>query len=279
MKSDSSTSSSSNGSSISNKSLNSQQHPLLFSPTQGPGPRAVIPSKRAAQNRAAQRAFRQRKERYVKDLEKKAKLMDEWKTELDQLRQQNKELRETTMRLEKQIHQQQQQQQYNTGDKLISPITSPAMSAEIVPAPVVVVMENQKSTRRRIKQEESPHKIQTNFLPVNLRAPDQTSYGSPTTSCSSSSSIGGLEDQTNYNNQISWPTTSGADFDPYETNLDFISNGGQVLDDLCAVLQTRQRPEINSSYAMQNQQQNYVMSLNSAVVRSDTNNMLMSRTY
>ncbi|KAI9272281.1 hypothetical protein EDC94DRAFT_255716 [Helicostylum pulchrum] len=279
MKSDSSASSSSNGSPISNKSLSSQQHALLFSPTQGSGPRAVIPSKRAAQNRAAQRAFRQRKERYVKDLEKKAKLMDEWKTELDQLRQQNKELRETTMRLEKQIH---QQQQYNSGDKLISPITSPAMSVEIVPAPVVVVMENQKTTRRKIKQEESPHKIQTSFLPVNLRAPDQTGYGSPTTSCSSSSSIGGLEDQTNYGNQqLAWPTTSGTDFDPYETNLDFISNGGQVLDDLCAVLQTRQRPEINSSYAtMQNQQQqNYVMSLNSPVVRSDTNTMLMSRTY
>lgn len=70
------------------------------------GPRAVIPSKRAAQNRAAQRAFRQRKERYIKDLEKKAKMMDEWKDELDLLRQQNQELRENQMRLEKQIHQQ-----------------------------------------------------------------------------------------------------------------------------------------------------------------------------
>lgn len=301
MKSDHVTSSNSNNglSPINSKSLNSQEHhTLLYPPApqhqqQGAGPRAVIPSKRAAQNRAAQRAFRQRKERYVKDLEKKAKLMDEWKLELDQLRQQNKELIENTMRLEKQIHQQQQlPSSKNYNNKPISPITSPTLSTEVVPPPVVVVMDNNNliktTSRRKIKQEvvsppPQPHKIQTTFLPVNLRAPDQTGYGSPTTSCSSSSSsIAGLEDSQAQQYHMSWPTSSAADFDPYETNnLDFMSHGGQVLDDLCAVLQTRQRPEINSSYATMQHQDNYTMSSTSPTMvrQHDNQDILMSRSY
>lgn len=205
--------------------------------------------------------------------------MDEWKAELDQLRQQNEELRENTMRLEKQIH----QQQYNTGDKLISPITSPSIKSKVIPAPVVVVMD--KHTKRKTKNEELPPSILTTFLPVNLRAHDhKVIYGSPTTSCSSSSSIGGLEDtKLYYSHQMSWNTTTGSDFDQYETNIDFMStnNGNQALDELCGVLQSRQRSEISSPYAsMQNQQhQSYAMQLSSPIVRNDSNDMVISRTY
>ncbi|KAI9484185.1 MAG: hypothetical protein EXX96DRAFT_537464 [Benjaminiella poitrasii] len=67
------------------------------------GGRAVIPSKRAAQNRAAQKAFRQRREQYIKDLETKAKLMDTWHEEMQALRNENKELRERIMGLENRI--------------------------------------------------------------------------------------------------------------------------------------------------------------------------------
>ncbi|KAK4509682.1 uncharacterized protein ATC70_006984 [Mucor velutinosus] len=251
--------------SISHKSLNSHQPSLVYSSLHhSAGPRAVIPSKRAAQNRAAQRAFRQRKERYVKDLERKAKLMDEWKAEMDLLRQQNKELRECNMNLEKQIHQQQQQSPSTVNQtKLISPIHSPNLSAEVVPAPVVVVMDQPtlNSTRRRIKQEPltTQDKYQTSFVPVNLRAPDQTSFiGSPTTSCSSSSSsssINGLEDMSlqaptlYHSSQIPWTTPAPNDFDHrYDANLHFMS-GEQALDDLFVILQTRQRPEISHNYA------------------------------
>ncbi|KAI9027125.1 hypothetical protein CLU79DRAFT_740390 [Phycomyces nitens] len=65
--------------------------------------RAVIPSKRAAQNRAAQKAFRQRREQYVKDLEKRSGEMEHWKEEMDQLRQENKRLRETVSNLERRL--------------------------------------------------------------------------------------------------------------------------------------------------------------------------------
>ncbi|CDH53672.1 predicted protein [Lichtheimia corymbifera JMRC:FSU:9682] len=56
--------------------------------------RTVIASKRAAQNRAAQRAFRQRRERYIKDLEKRVKEMATWPEEIEHLRFENKHLRE-----------------------------------------------------------------------------------------------------------------------------------------------------------------------------------------
>lgn len=236
-----------------------------------PGPRAVIPSKRAAQNRAAQRAFRQRKELYVKDLEKKAKMMDEWKAELDQLRHQNQELRENTMRLEKQIH----HQEYASGNKMLSPITSPMVKSEVIPAPVVIVMERDNNKKKTKTSEELPPTTHTSFLPVNLRAHDhKVIYNSPTTSCSSSSSIGGLEDaKVHYSQQMAWNTTSGSDFD----HFDFIStnHGGQALDDLCSVIQSQPRTE----YLMPSQPQqhhSYVMQLNSP--RND-HTTLMSRTY
>lgn len=194
--------------------------------------------------------------------------MDEWKLEMEQLRQQNKELKENQLKLEKQIHQ--QQTKLNENDKPISPLTSPAMSDELVPPPVVVVMNNNNTTtarsnssssnkkRRRIKQESttpspSMTKIHTTFLPVNLRAPDQTGFGSPTTSCSSSSSVTGLEEP-HYQASLAWNTPTGPQFDTYN----FMSHeaGGQALDELCSVLQARQRPEINYHYAMQHHQEN-----------------------
>jgi hypothetical protein len=197
----------------------------------------------------------------VKDLEKKAKLMDEWKLELDQLRQQNKELIENTLRLEKQIH-----QQHHHNSEPLSPVTSPS----VVPAPVVI-LDNKK--RRTIKQEEQPHKIQTTFLPVNLRAPDQTGYHSPTTSCSSSSSsIGGLEDTSlsYHGGHMSWSTSHHSDYDFMPT---ISQQGGQVLDDLCAVLSTRSRPDINNSSS-------FSMQSNTFSIRHDDHHaMMMSRSY
>ncbi|KAI7863600.1 hypothetical protein BDF14DRAFT_1842503 [Spinellus fusiger] len=65
--------------------------------------RPVIPSKRAAQNRAAQKAFRQRREQYVKDLEKRSTEMDNWKEELEELRNENMQLRETISMLEQRL--------------------------------------------------------------------------------------------------------------------------------------------------------------------------------
>lgn len=77
-------------------------HPKYNNSNKG-GNRAVIPSKRAAQNRAAQKAFRQRREQYIKDLEIKAKEMEDWQEEMDNLKKENAELRERVLTLENQV--------------------------------------------------------------------------------------------------------------------------------------------------------------------------------
>ncbi|CEP17223.1 hypothetical protein [Parasitella parasitica] len=77
-----------------------QLHEYESSKNSKGGSRAVIPSKRAAQNRAAQKAFRQRREQYIKDLEIKAKEMEDWQEEMDKLRRENGELRQRVATLE-----------------------------------------------------------------------------------------------------------------------------------------------------------------------------------
>ncbi|KAI8641439.1 hypothetical protein BD408DRAFT_444387 [Parasitella parasitica] len=272
--------------SINRRPLNSHQPSLMY--RHSAGPRAVIPSKRAAQNRAAQRAFRQRRERYVKELEKKAKLMDEWKAEIDQLRQQNKELRQCNMRLEKQMH------QLNSLDfeqqELISPIHSPSLAAEIIPAPVVVVMDQptMQSARRRATQEpQTLRKYQASFMPGNPKAPDHTSFiASPTISCSSSSSsssFNGLEDvsvqQATYQpDQIPWSTPTPSNFDHYAASLDFMS-GGQDLDDLCAILQARQRTENSYNYSSDYNTTNCVISEQDLPIHQQSDSMLLATSF
>lgn len=78
-------------------------HPKYNNNNTKGGNRAVIPSKRAAQNRAAQKAFRQRREQYIKDLEVKAKEMEDWQEEMDNLKKENAELRERVLTLENQV--------------------------------------------------------------------------------------------------------------------------------------------------------------------------------
>jgi len=54
--------------------------------------RSLTNSKRAAQNRAAQRAFRQRKDRYIKDLEAKAKELEATKKQVETLQKEKAEM-------------------------------------------------------------------------------------------------------------------------------------------------------------------------------------------
>ncbi|KAG2194895.1 hypothetical protein INT47_010637 [Mucor saturninus] len=63
--------------------------------TRSPSPlkKTVIETRRAEQNRAAQRAFRQRKERYVKELEAKVNSMADWPTRMEQLENENEGLK------------------------------------------------------------------------------------------------------------------------------------------------------------------------------------------
>lgn len=63
-------------------------------------PRQVLTTKRAAQNRNAQRAFRQRKEKYIKELEAKAAETDVLKQTIEELKAENMQLRDYTLQLQ-----------------------------------------------------------------------------------------------------------------------------------------------------------------------------------
>ncbi|KAK9454514.1 hypothetical protein V1511DRAFT_395782 [Dipodascopsis uninucleata] len=65
--------------------------------------RQLSTSKRAAQNRAAQRAFRQRKECYIKDLEAKVLELKATKETIENLRQENLQLRDYILALQSRL--------------------------------------------------------------------------------------------------------------------------------------------------------------------------------
>ncbi|KAK6458586.1 uncharacterized protein RJT20DRAFT_131752 [Scheffersomyces xylosifermentans] len=65
--------------------------------------RVVSGTKRAAQNRSAQRAFRQRKEKYIKDLEAKAAEADILKQTIEDMRTENLQLRDYTLALQSRV--------------------------------------------------------------------------------------------------------------------------------------------------------------------------------
>lgn len=57
-------------------------------------------TKRAAQNRSAQRAFRQRKDGYIKGLEAKVEEVDALKQTIETLKQENMQLRDYSLALQ-----------------------------------------------------------------------------------------------------------------------------------------------------------------------------------
>ncbi|KAK9462022.1 uncharacterized protein V1516DRAFT_673551 [Lipomyces oligophaga] len=65
--------------------------------------RQLSNTKRAAQNRAAQRAFRQRKECYIKDLETKVRELKTSKAIVDSLHQENLQLRDYILALQSRL--------------------------------------------------------------------------------------------------------------------------------------------------------------------------------
>ncbi|PYH87766.1 hypothetical protein BO71DRAFT_163121 [Aspergillus ellipticus CBS 707.79] len=84
------------------------QTPPQPEPTGGESPktygkRPLSTSKRAAQNRAAQRAFRQRKESYIRKLEEQVKEYDHTMETLKQLQTENYQLREYVINLQSRL--------------------------------------------------------------------------------------------------------------------------------------------------------------------------------
>lgn len=71
--------------------------------SQGRYHRPVLTTKRAAQNRNAQRAFRQRKEKHIKELEAKAAEADLLRQRIEELQAENIKLRDYTLKLQSRV--------------------------------------------------------------------------------------------------------------------------------------------------------------------------------
>ncbi|KAI7881042.1 hypothetical protein K492DRAFT_177450 [Lichtheimia hyalospora FSU 10163] len=92
-------------------SAGSDTESTTLNPTIGTSRRrkgGVLDTRRAEQNRAAQRAFRQRKERYVKELENKVRDLQLVQERANKLEEENERLRQRVWELEKQHHHPQQ---------------------------------------------------------------------------------------------------------------------------------------------------------------------------
>ncbi|KAI9359724.1 hypothetical protein BD770DRAFT_342314 [Pilaira anomala] len=204
-------------------SISPQAQALDYDPTKYKGPnRPVIPSKRAAQNRAAQKAFRQRREQYIKDLEIKAKEMEDWQNELDRLRKENGELRDRVSVLENQVS------ILTGGDPTKIPVIQQPPSTNTTTTTTTT------ATRKYYFSSNLPRSTTTTTIVYN--SPQGGEYWN--------------------NSHMQVPEFDlDFDFDPFfeeefgptlTHHNDFLpsANSGQVLDDLFAMLQTRQRPQI-----------------------------------
>ncbi|ORE07678.1 hypothetical protein BCV72DRAFT_249308 [Rhizopus microsporus var. microsporus] len=167
--------------------------------------RRVIASKRAAQNRAAQKAFRQRRDQYIKELEEQAKEAKESKQELNELRQENTKLKERVTALEHHI-------------VLLTVVTALGIS------------EGTSEEEGKGIELSTEHDTTKKADPAGLVPATMAHF---------------WQDQ-----QVDFDFA----FDPFMENEfgminEFLPNANneQVLDDLFAMLQTRQRPQIPSS--------------------------------
>ncbi|KAI8991420.1 hypothetical protein BDF20DRAFT_920080 [Mycotypha africana] len=166
----------------------------------------VIPTKRAAQNRAAQRAFRLRKERYVKNLEQRVKLLDQWKIEIERLRMENHQLRIELGKTTQTFKTEERQTSYDSEPQKIPDAVfakDPAYCAEMTKNSLYLIQYEETSTTaatafalpifRRTKKKKNvkeepvrllPRQIETSFQPVRLHSPEHINFQNTTNSFS-----------------------------------------------------------------------------------------------
>ncbi|KAI8890321.1 hypothetical protein K501DRAFT_266235 [Backusella circina FSU 941] len=285
--------------------------PELLSTTQK---RPVIPSKRAAQNREAQKAFRKRREQHIKDLEVKVKQMDHWKQQLDTLRIENRTLKDRMMNLEKQVD-----TLNNSNNKLhnnsIVGVASFLNQREhrSVSLPTLnnsnnSLLQRTATSNKRSHSESSRRsslEVEKDSRPLSLS--HQTGFNDPLYNINSSTThrhtlydginkrrktahqqgsiIGQAPSQmitnnadliiiNHNNNNNETQLMNENDFDPFfhqeffpiDGNTEFVpTSGGQVLDDLFAMLQTRQRPQIPMLTATVVNHEDSTLSLNNLI--------------
>ncbi|CAK7897113.1 hypothetical protein CAAN1_04S04016 [[Candida] anglica] len=113
-----------------NQELHDQHHEHQAALEEAKKRRPVSGTKRAAQNRSAQKAFRVRKEKYIKDLEQQAAEANQLKQTIEELRAENLQLRDYTLALQSRVIE-------------LSP-SHPPQGQDHVPAPPAAVFSGNK---------------------------------------------------------------------------------------------------------------------------------------
>ncbi|KAK0825092.1 hypothetical protein LTR02_014156 [Friedmanniomyces endolithicus] len=172
------------------------------SPQGGKGKRELSTSKRAAQNRAAQRAFRQRKEGYIKKLEEQVKEFQNMEQNYRTLQSENFQLREYILNLQSRLLE-------SSSDippapahiELPSSSGAPRTSRDPHPtgSPFQGQSQSQSLPRHGDRQDPLMH-LQAAAAQAEGRPPHQSMYG-----------LGGGADYSNKRLRTDGPGTSGVD--------------------------------------------------------------------
>ncbi|CEJ03938.1 hypothetical protein RMCBS344292_17911 [Rhizopus microsporus] len=139
-----------------------------------PGPPPKAYTRRAEQNRAAQKAFRERKQKYVKELEEKVMFMEQLKIELEHLREENIKIKAYATKLEQQLE-----------EKTMITLGTPPQTKHSI--------ERTKSNQKRPKKAPKQKIQASDLLPIPLYTPDKAVM-----LASSSSSTGEQSPATNW---------------------------------------------------------------------------------
>jgi lipid II:glycine glycyltransferase (peptidoglycan interpeptide bridge formation enzyme) len=113
--------------------------------------KSVIETRRAEQNRAAQRAFRQRKEKYVKELEQKVNAMADWPMRMEQLEKENERLKRHICTLEQSLA---KRTKLEEAESILPPIQNNTASIKQTSATMTTVTNTNTTTAPATKTNE-----------------------------------------------------------------------------------------------------------------------------
>lgn len=192
-----------------------QEEQVEKSRSPSPTKKTVIESRRAEQNRAAQRAFRQRKELYVKELEAKVNAMADWPARMEELEEENASLKRKLAEL-----------LGNSGGEEKSKklfVTDPTPS-----------ISNHNSA--------SNHSSSSSSSTSSRKITDNKSLRAKTTSPQPTTSNATMVTTT----ATTTTATTSPPLPPPALGKPVVGEKGKVLDDLVSILRTRNRPPIPS---------------------------------
>ncbi|KAI7880597.1 hypothetical protein K492DRAFT_177755 [Lichtheimia hyalospora FSU 10163] len=205
--------------------------------------KGVIDTRRAEQNRAAQRAFRQRKERYVKELENKVRDMQGLQNRVENLEDENARLRQRIWELShRPTTTTATSTSWNPSDEESVPPLSTSRSSTATTSTTTTTSTKHHTARRY-------HPYSSTPTPTPLPPP---TLHPPTTTSSSSSPPPPLLNRSPLHPTDHYPPRnitrhySTKDHHRQQSSHGDMKEEDRVLDDLITVLRSRHRPPIPS---------------------------------